>query len=133
MYRIEDISRRGIKGELRVESLAPETIFSAILTNPKWASKTSIEQVARMMYELEESGINTSKALYYRTGSSVYCDDLSRFVGKLVSFGYASDKDKIVLTKEGMELCLERARKGGEANLEQMERLKRFLEERNPD
>ncbi|MDE1850545.1 MAG: hypothetical protein KGH54_01995 [Candidatus Micrarchaeota archaeon] len=69
MYRIEDISKRGIKSELRVESLAPETIFAAVLTSPKWAAKTSVEQIAKMMYALEESGINTSKALYYRTGS----------------------------------------------------------------
>ncbi|MDE1850546.1 MAG: hypothetical protein KGH54_02000 [Candidatus Micrarchaeota archaeon] len=54
-------------------------------------------------------------------------------MSKLVSFGYAADNDKIILTKEGMDMCEERARKGGKVNSEQMERLRKFLEERNPD
>jgi len=131
MYRIDDISKRGIKSEVRIESLEPEMIFAAILTHPKWIGKTSVEQIAKMMYALEEGGINTSKALYYRTGSSVYCEDLSRFVGKLVSFNFATDGEKIALTAEGKNICEELARKGGAVNLEQMRRLGRFLEEQN--
>jgi hypothetical protein len=113
------------------KALSPETIIAAVLLRNAF-NKLKMSQVAELILDLEKEGIDISKMLCYPTASAAYCDDLDRFVSKLVSFGYASDSSPIKLKPEGEKLCkeiVEDARK--KENKEQLETLERILDSKH--
>lgn len=89
-----------------------------------------MSEVAKQIFDLESKGINTAKILCYKTGSSVYCEDLDRFVSKLVSFGYATDSSPVKLTLEGTKICEELVKRSIDEQTEnQLNRLDKILNE----
>ena len=92
---------------LEARPLSPETIIASVLLSPNVSRKLTMSQVAKLILNLEDKGVDTSRMLCYPTATSAYCEDLDRFVSKLVSFGYASDSSPIKLNNEGERICRE--------------------------
>ncbi|MGI0141358.1 MAG: hypothetical protein ACREBF_01760 [Candidatus Micrarchaeales archaeon] len=108
--------------------IAPEAIFAQILIHPNTSDKLSYEEISKLVAKIDNGGIARG-ALWYLTGSdSVYCEDLSRWIGKMTSFGYATDEEKVVLRPEGREVCMEIVARAKRETPDVVDKMHKFLD-----
>src|SRR5687767_10344907 len=107
--------------------LPPEVIIASVLVSPKVHNTKTMGEVAKLIISLNSRGVKTSRMVCYLTAGSAYCEDLDRFVSKLVSFGYATDSSPIKLTPAGKEICQKVIDSAKKEDLEQLRKLNEIL------
>ena len=112
------------------QALSPEVIIAKIFLSSKISGNLQMDEVAELIAGLDKHGVDTSKMLCYPTGSTIYCEDLDKFVSKFVSFGFAKDSSPIKLTDKGKEICERIVENSASAkNEHQLKKLDKFLKE----
>lgn len=88
-----------------------------------------IRDISRVLYDLREKGFKFRNLGLRPIPGGYYSEDVETFVGQLLSMGYATQRSPIRLEKKGEELCGEILQAEEQTKREELERLKRAVDQ----